>query len=132
TPPPAPPSGSLGSRTLPFVFLHHAPLSAAGSEMIGKITAALGATAETAPVVTAPPLPPAKVHVVLGSHALKKWFPGRSAGPGQWLKGDGGETVLVTYSPEYFLRYKVVTPAVDKLKHEMWNSLKEMKRRLQQ
>jgi hypothetical protein len=115
----------------PFVFVHHAPLSGAGSEMIAKITTALGATAESAPVVTAPPLPAAGVYVVLGALALKRWFPGRNAGPGQWLQGDGGETILVTYSPEFFLRYKVVTPAVDKLKHEMWNSLKEMKRRLQ-
>lgn len=120
-----------GAPAHPFVFVHHAPLSAAGSEMIAKITVALGATAESAPVVTAPPLPVARVYVVLGALALKRWFPGRTAGPGQWLQGDGGEMILVTYSPEFFLRYKVVTPAVDKLKHEMWNSLKEMKRRLQ-
>ncbi len=118
------------SPTSPFVFLHHRPLSDAGEEMVAKITAALGATPESAPVAVDPPLPAARVYVVLGGLALKKWFPGRNAAPGQWVRSDGGVDVLVTYSPEYILRFNVVTPAVMKMKHDMWNSLKEMKRRL--
>ena len=97
----------------PLVFLHDRALSAAGVEMMGKIIAALGMTEQTAKVVTTTPLPPAKVYVVLGAGALKKWFP-----------------VLVTYSPEYILRFKTVTPAVKKIKMDMWTAIKSVLRKI--
>ena len=124
-----------GSRTMPdegqttdvrvdFAFLHDRPLSPKAIEMMAKIVTAMGKTAETAPVVIVPPVPKAKAYVVLGGLALRKFFPGEKAEPGQWIKGPKGEDVLVTYSPEYILRFGTVTPAVKKMKQDMWTSLK--------
>ena len=98
--------------------------------MMAKIILAMHRTAETAPVVVAPPLPKAKVYVVLGSLALRKWFPGVAAAPGQWIATSTGEQALVTYSPEYILRFKEVTPALRKIKSDMWTSLKSVLQRL--
>lgn len=113
-----------------FVFIHDRKLSAAGEEMIAKITAAMGGNSEKNPVVTLPPLPKAKIYIALGALALRKFFPGIAAAPGQWIKGGGSETVLVTYSPEYILRFGAVTQAVVKIKKDMWNSLKTVVQRL--
>ena len=81
-PAPRPPAASASAYA--FVFLHDKPLSPAGAEMMAKIVAAMGKTAATAPVVVAPPLPKAKVYIVLGGLALKRWFPGLPGGrPGR-------------------------------------------------
>lgn len=124
------PRSPSSAPALDFIFLHHVPLSEAGNGMMAKIVAAMGRTAETAPVVAAPPAPPAKIRVVLGGLALKKWFPGRNAEPGQWFADETRAPVLVTYSPEYILRFRTVTPALQKIKKDMWNSLKGVLRRL--
>ena len=113
-----------------IVFLHDRPLSPSGAEMMGKIVAALGQTAESAPIVVAPPVPKARVVVVLGGRAMKLYYPEMKGEPGQWFKAATGEDVLVTYSPEYILRFGVVTPAVEKLKRDMWQSLKAVLQRL--
>jgi hypothetical protein len=115
-----------------FVFLHEKPLSPKGAEMISKITAALKTTAELAPVVDSSPLPEARIYVVLGSLALRKWFPEIKAAPGMWVKTRSGSDVLVTYSPEYILRFGTVTPAVEKIKKDMWVSLKAVAQRAAQ
>ena len=115
-----------------FVFLHEKPLSPKGAEMISKITVALKTTAELAPVVDSSPLPEARIYVVLGSLALRKWFPEIKAAPGMWVKTRGGCDVLVTYSPEYILRFGTVTPAVEKIKKDMWVSLKAVAQRAAQ
>lgn len=115
-----------------FVFLHEKPLSPKGAEMISKITAALKTTAELAPVVDSSPLPEARIYVVLGSLALRKWFPEIKAAPGMWVKTRSGCDVLVTYSPEYILRFGTVTPAVEKIKKDMWVSLKAVAQRAAQ
>lgn len=113
-----------------YVFLHDRPLSAAGAEMIAKIISAMGGTAEKNPLVTMLPLPKAKVYIVLGALALRRFFPGVSAGVGQWIKVNGSETALVTYSPEYILRFGAVTAAVAKIKKDMWLSLKTVLQRI--
>ena len=115
-----------------FVFLHEKPLSPKGAEMISKIIAALKTTAELAPVVDSSPLPEARIYVVLGSLALRKWFPEIKAAPGMWVKTRSGGDVLVTYSPEYILRFGTVTPAVEKIKKDMWVSLKAVVQRAAQ
>lgn len=120
-----------GSR-FDFVFLHEKPLSPKGAEMISKITAALKTTAELAPVVDSSPVPEARIYVVLGSLALRKWFPEIKAAPGMWVKTRSGCDVLVTYSPEYILRFGTVTPAVEKIKKDMWVSLKAAAQRAAQ
>ena len=107
-----------------FAFLHDRALSAGGVEMMAKIVTAMGKTAETAPIVFTGDYPQAKYFIVLGLDALKKWFPGKTAAPGQWITGDRGRQVFVTYSPEYVLRFGSVTSAVKKIKSEMWNGLK--------
>ncbi len=134
------PGGRIGAETAPveagggfdFVFLHEKPLSPKGAEMISKITAALKTTAELAPVVDSAPLPDARIYVVLGALALRKWFPEIKAAPGMWVKTRGGSDVLVTYSPEYILRFGTVTPAVEKIKKDMWTSLKAVAQRAAQ
>ena len=98
--------------------------------MMAKIITAMGKTAETAPVIVAPPLPPAKVYVILGGLALRKYFPGLRGEPGQWRETEGGVPVLVTYSPEFILRFGTVTPAVQKMKKDMWTSLKAVLQRV--
>ena len=118
-------------RTIPdLAFLHDRPLSPAGIEMMAKIIEAMKRTAENSPIVVKPPMPRAKVLVVLGARALRKYFPEQKAEPGQWFRTPGGRDVLVTYSPEYILRFGTVTPAVQKLKQDMWRSLKAVVQRL--
>ena len=107
-----------------FVFLHHDRLSQGGVEMMAKIVTAMKKTPDTAPIVFVGERPAARVYVVLGGIAMKKWFPELRCSPGQWAKGAKGEEVLVTYSPEYILRLGPETPAVKKLKLAMWTSLK--------
>lgn len=122
--PPASPSAVLD-----FAFIHDGPLAPAGVEMMAKIVNAMGRTADTAPVVVAPPLPPARAYVVLGSMALKRYFPGVRGSPGMWVKSADGKDLLVTYSPAFILRFPVVTDAVKKMKREMWTSLKGVMQR---
>ena len=112
------------STTLDFAFIHDRPLSPGGQEMMAKIVKALGKTSESAPVVLDRPFPNAKVYIVLGGLAMRRFFPDMKGAPGKWMKSKAGEDVLVTYSPEYILRFGEVTPAVQKMKEEMWRSLK--------
>ena len=137
SPAPARPAADAERAERPFhhggvdlVFLHDRPLSPQGVEMMAKIVTAMGRTADTAPIVVVPPAPKAKVVVILGGRAMKLYFPEMKAGPGQWVRTPEGQDVLVTYSPEYILRFGTVTPAVQKLKQEMWRSLKAVVQRL--
>ena len=97
--------------------------------MMAKIVTALGLTAETAPIVVEPPLPKAKIVVVLGGRALKRYFPELKGEPGMWIKQPEGRELLITYSPEYILRFPMVTPAVMTMKKAMWTSLKAVAQR---
>ena len=115
-----------------FVFLHDRPLSQGGVEMMAKIILAMGKTAETAPVVIEAPVPPAKIAVALGAVALRKFFPALRGSPGQWLKSADGRDVLVSNSPEEILRFGEVTPAVKRIKMEMWRNLKVVMQRVRQ
>ena len=120
---------SNNQASLPLVFLHDRPLSPKGVEMMAKILTALGKP--DAPIMVVPPAPRAKITVVLGGLALKKYFPGMRGEPGQWQRTPEGHDVLITYSPEYILRFGTVTPAVEKIKKAMWMSLKAVKQRLE-
>ena len=122
-------SGSDTNHQPPTLcFLHDRPLTEAGVDMMEKITSALKLGPSSAPVVDAPPMPKAKVYIILGSFALRKWFPGRNLSPGQHFRTDSGAEVFVTYSPNYILRYKVVTPALVKIKQSMWATIKQAAR----
>ena len=120
------------SSILDLCFLHDRPLSPGGVEMMAKIIVAMHRTAENAPIVVVPPAPQARVTVVLGGLALRKYFPGMRGEPGQWQKTPEGRDVLITYSPEYILRFGSVTPAVQKMKKDMWTSLKAVVQRCNQ
>ncbi len=98
--------------------------------MIAKIVTALGFASEEIPVISDTPVPKAKVYVILGGLALKKFQPNMKGVPGDWLKTDKGADVLITYSPEYSLRLKEVTDGVKKIKNDMWQALKSVKRRI--
>ena len=113
-----------------FVFVHDRALSPKGVEMMAKIVTALGKTAETAPIAIVPPLPKARIYVVLGGLALKRFFPGIRGEPGQWQTAENGADVLITYSPEYILRFPTVTSAVMAMKKSMWTSLKAVAQRV--
>ncbi len=121
---------SSKEKIFDFVFVHDKNLTPEALEMMDKIIAALGRSKETAPIVFEGALPKAKAYAVLGALALKKYFPGLKGVPGQWLTGAKGEQVLVTYSPHYILRFAVVTPAVKKIKEDMWKSLKTLLQRI--
>jgi hypothetical protein len=133
-PPVSPPrtAPETSQKRYDFVFLHHCKLSPNGSEMLGKIITAMGATSESAPVITDLPMPSAKIYVVLGGNALKKFYPGKRGAAGQWIVDESGRDVLVTYSPEYILRFGTVTPAVAQIKKDMWLSLKTVVQRIKQ
>lgn len=132
-PPLAPRAPAAPNPTAPgeydFVFLHDGPLSPRGAEIIEKSLEKLGKTKESAPLVTDGPIPKTKIAIVMGIKALKKWFPGVNAGPGQWLHMDSGGEAAVTYSPEKIVRFRVMTPRLDIMKHEMWNTFKSAMQR---
>ena len=127
---PAPDNKVSGKTGYDFVFLHHCALSAAGLVMMEKIIGAMKKNPATAPIIVDSPLPNAKVYVVLGSFALKKFFPSLRGAPGQWLKSESGAEVLISNSPEYILRFGVETDAVKKIKQDMWRSLKTVEQHL--
>ena len=92
----------------------------------------MGKSESEAPVVLEPPLPPAKVYIVLGGLAMRRFFPEAKGAPGRWIKSKAGQDVLITNSPEYILRFREVTPAVKKIKEDMWRSLKTVLQRIRQ
>ena len=113
-----------------IAFLHDQPLSPESVTMMAKIVAAMNETADSAPILFTGERPLAQATVVLGARALRKWFPGAVGAPGQWISPGGIKNVLVTYTPEYFLRRGLSPETVQKLKREMWNSLKQVIQRL--
>ena len=124
TPPPA-----SNSTTPDFVFLHHAPLTPQGVEMMSKIITALGKRADV-PILFNPPRPKTRFAVVLGGAALKKWFPTMRVECGRWAKADDGSWVYVTYSPTYLLRFGESQQLLN-MKRAMWRGLKDLMRRIE-
>ena len=122
------------SHCAKFIFLHDRPLSSKGAEMMDKIIEALkksypGVVGDDVIVCSGAEIPQSRAYVVLGAGALRKYFPAYNASPGMWVKTSSGADVLVTYSPEYILRFSVVTPAVQQIKKDMWTSLKALAQR---
>jgi len=132
-PPLAPRAPAAPNPTAPgeydFVFLHDGPLSPRGAEIIEKSLEKLGKAPESAPLVTDGPIPKTKIAIVMGIKALKKWFPGVNAGPGQWLHMDSGGEAAVTFSPEKIVRFKEMTPALNDMKRGLWNTFKSAMQR---
>ena len=114
-----------------LVFLHHAPLNAAGQEMMEKTIRALGYEVGDVPIVVEGKVPRAKVYVVLGGKAREKWMPGTFVSPGSWTNWKE-KKVYVTYSPVYILRFKKVTNEVMRIKTQMWSGLKSIVKSLKE
>ena len=114
-----------------FVFLHEKPLSEKGFEMMQKIIGAMGKTMDTAPIITEmSEIPRAKVFIVLGSGAMRKFLPGQRGAPGMWLKTPKGADAFISNSPEQILRFGAATLAVKKIKEDMWRGLKGVMQRI--
>ena len=134
---PAPPSAEPHAPArASLVFLHHAPLSPAAGELYAKLVGALQSAAVQSGkdvefrLCTDTPVPKASVYVVMGALALKKFQPKVNGAPGLWVKTEKGAEMLVTYSPEYFRRFREVSPALQQIKKNMWTSLKGMLKKL--
>lgn len=126
------PRAETGAKgLLDFVFIADRPLSPKAVEMMAKIVPAMGKTAETAPVVVAPPIPRARFFVFLGRAALAKYMPGLRGEENRWLKSPKGKDVLLVKSPEEIVRFTTVTPALKRMKQEMWLALKTVTQRVQ-
>ncbi len=93
--------------------------------MMERIYAAMKLDASRVRLVTEAPLPAADKVVVLGGLALKKFLPGVQCQPGSWTKTPwSGGSALVTYSPEYILRFSEGSREQLAAKRQMWNSIK--------
>lgn len=113
------PQAAAPQGPVALAFLHHEALSPKAEEIVRKIAGALKLEAA---VFTAPPLPPAKAYVVMGSAAAKKFFPGEHASPGNYLSDPAN--AFVTYSPELFIRLGIDSPEVVQRKRAMWTGIK--------
>ena len=109
---------------LSCLFLHHRPLSPKAQAMMERIYAAMKLDASRVRLVTEAPLPDADKVVVLGGLALKKFLPGVQCQPGSWVKAPwGGGHALVTYSPEYILRFSEGSREQLAAKRQLWTAL---------
>lgn len=123
--------GPVGTKALlDFVFIADRPLSPKATEMMAKIIPAMGKTPETAPIVVTPPIPNARFFVFLGRTALAKYMPGLRGEENHWLKSPKGKDVLFVKSPEEIVRFSTVTPALKKVKQDMWLALKTVMQRV--
>ena len=90
----------------------------------------------TAPIVIVPPtpdvraMPHARFFVFLGRAALARCMPGTRGEENRWLKSPGGRDVLLVKSPEEIVRFTTVTPALKRMKQEMWLALKTVMQRV--
>lgn len=123
-PPPAKPrTASHESRDI--LFVHHRPFTERAQALMDNIIKAMKLGEEQYQVVFGGgPLPPAKVCVVLGSNALVQIMPGGACQPGSWTKTPSGADALVTYSPEFILRFSEGSEGQKECKRKMWASLK--------
>lgn len=130
-PPPTAATAPGAKGPFDFIFIADRPLSPRAVEMMAKIIPAMGQTPETAPVVVSPPIPNARFFVFLGRAALAKYMPGLRGEENRWLKSPKGKDVLLVKSPEEIVRFTTVTPALKKMKQEMWLALKTIRQRAQ-
>ncbi len=123
-------SATSAARVCPFAFVHDKPLSPKAVEMMAKIIVALKATSESAPIAVAPPLPHAKTYIFLGRRALQKYLPATVVQENAWFLTPKGKAALLVKSPEEIVRFSTVTPAVKRMKEEMWRALKTIAQHL--
>jgi len=120
----SPPPVVSPQKVYDFVFIHDKPLSTRAIEMMAKIIPAMGYTAETAPIIVAPPIPKARFYIILGRTALQKYMPNVRGEENHWFTSPKGKEILLVKSPEEIVRFQTVSPALDKIKRAMWFALK--------
>ena len=114
-------NGDEAGAVIPdFAFLLECEPSGQVAELLPKMSEAIGYGRDGVRVND----PNARVLIVLGADALRKWLPGVLARPGQWVKR--GETpALVTASPTKTYRFFGNDPdKIRKLKLRLWADLK--------
>ncbi len=114
---------------LDYVYLHHAPLSAAGHDLLAKARAALRRTEQETPLVYEGELPQARYYVVLGKLALQKWFPGYHPVMDRFFTLRDGRRALYLYSPDEIFRYNSASKAVKDMKVTLWGGMKKVEER---
>lgn len=121
--PPEPRTANHESRDI--LFVHHRPFTERAQALMDNIIKAMKlGEGQYQMVFGGGPLPPAKVCVVLGSNALVQIMPGGACQPGSWTKTPSGADALVTYSPEFILRFSEGSEGQKECKRKMWTSLK--------
>ena len=113
------------------MFLNDKAPSEKLQKVISGSIARLGLSPEEAPLVFDGPMPTAQVYIVLGARALNKWLPGKAAAPGMWLRTDSGKPVIVTATPDKFLRFDPSLPSVGQMKRDLWNAFRAAAAQLQ-
>ena len=123
-PPPAKPRAT-NHEPRDILFVHHRPFTERAQALMDNIIKAMKlGEGQYQVVFGGGPLPSAKVCVVLGSHALGQIMPGGACQPGSWTKTPSGADALVTYSPEFILRFSDGSKEQKECKRKMWDSLK--------
>ena len=123
-PPPAKPR-TTNHEPRDILFVHHRPFTERAQALMDNIIKAMKlGEGQYQVVFGGGPLPSAKVCVVLGSNALGQIVPGGACQPGSWTKTPSGADALVTYSPEFILRFSDGSKEQKECKRKMWDSLK--------
>ena len=123
-PPPAKPR-TANHESRDILFVHHRPFTERAQALMDNIIKAMKlGEGQYQVVFGGGPLPSAKVCVVLGSNALVQIMPGWACQPGSWTKTPSGADALVTYSPEFILRFSDGSKEQKECKRKMWDSLK--------
>lgn len=121
---PAPaPSPEASLPRCDIAFFSGKELSAAGMEMMAKISAAIGKI-RSGVTVCLNEERKAKVCVLLGSDALLKRLPSSRPVRGGWVT-IGDTPAIMTFSPDYILsHFREGSPNMDRAKREMWSDIK--------
>ncbi len=132
--PPPPPSSPRPdpspAAVADFAFIHDGPLSEKSREMMGKIVAALKSDDAHSPIAVRLPLPKARLYVFLGRATLRKFLPQVSVEENDWFRTPKNVEALLVKSPEEIVRFATVTPALRRIKEEMWRALKTIHQHL--
>ncbi len=125
-----PRSSHAPSATVDFAFIHDGPLSEKSVAMMGKIIVALGSDLDRSPIAIEKPLPKARLYIFLGQTTLRKFLPRVAVEENSWFRTPKGVEALLVKSPEEIVRFSTVSPALRKIKEDMWRALKTIRQHL--
>ena len=98
--------------------------------MMGKIIVALGSDLDRSPIAIEKPLPKARLYIFLGQTTLRKFLPRVAVEENTWFHTPKGVEALLVKSPEEIVRFSTVSPALRKIKEDMWRALKTIRQHL--